>query len=94
MKLWRLPKIEGPIFKRRTPPIWLTYIGEMKTTAKAYRIKVRFYGEHVREHIGNMGNLVGTHWELKRHIVGTHWEPGKMEKNPSPLPPPFPPQKL
>jgi hypothetical protein len=27
----------------------------MKTTAKAYGIKVRYYGEHVGEHNGNQG---------------------------------------
>lgn len=26
------------------------------------------------EPIGNLGNIVGTHWELKCNIVGTHWE--------------------
>jgi hypothetical protein len=32
---------------------------EMRTTfAKAYGIKVRCYGEHVAEHIGNLGNIV------------------------------------
>jgi hypothetical protein len=59
MKLWRLPKIEGPILKYKVPPIWLSYIGEMKTTAKAYGIKARYYGEHVEEHIGNLGNPLG-----------------------------------
>jgi len=38
---------------------------------------VRCYGEHVREHIGN---LMGTHWELKGNIVGTNGEPQKNEK--------------
>jgi hypothetical protein len=94
MKLWRLPKIEGSILKYRVPPLWLSYIGERNTTAKAYGIKVRYYGEHVGDHIGDLVNLVGTHWELKRNIVGTHWEPGKMEKNTSPLPPTSTPQKL
>jgi hypothetical protein len=41
----------------------------MRTTfAKAYGIKVRCYGEHVGEHIENLGG-VGTHWELKGSIV-------------------------
>jgi hypothetical protein len=56
MKLWRL--IEDSILKYRVPPLWPTYIGERKTTfAKAYEIKVRCYGEHVGEHIGNLGNI-------------------------------------
>jgi hypothetical protein len=40
-----------------------TYIGERRTTfAKAYGKKVRcLYGEHVEEHIENLGNILGTH---------------------------------
>jgi hypothetical protein len=47
-------------------PLWPTYIGDKRRTfAKAYGIKVRCYGEHVGEHIGNMtkkpiGNLKET----------------------------------
>ncbi len=42
----------------------LSYIGERWTTfTKAYGTKVRCYGEHVKEHIGN---LMGTHWELEQ----------------------------
>jgi hypothetical protein len=38
------------------------YIGERRTTfAKAYGIKVRWYGEHVGEHIGNLGNIFETY---------------------------------
>jgi len=56
MKLWRLPKIEGSSLKYRNPPLWPGYIGERRTTfAKAYGIKVRCYGRHVGEHIGNLG---------------------------------------
>ncbi len=41
------------------PPLGPTYIGE---NAKAYGLKVRcLYGEHVREHIVNLGNIVRTH---------------------------------
>ncbi len=60
MKLWRLPKIEGSILKYRISPLWLGYIGEMKTTAKAYGIKVRYYGEHVGELGEPGGNALGT----------------------------------
>ncbi len=61
-------------------------IGERRiiTSGKAYGIKVRCYGEHVEEHIGNLGNIIenlmGTHWELRRNIMKTHWESGKNEK--------------
>jgi hypothetical protein len=76
MKLWRLPIIEGLILKYRFLPLWPTYIGERRTTfAKAYGIKVRCYGEHVEEHLGNL-----------RNILRTHGEPGENEKKP-PLPP-------
>jgi RNase P subunit RPR2 len=33
---------------------------------------------------GNIGNLMRTHWELKRNIVGTNQDPGENEKNPFP----------
>jgi len=70
MKLWRLPKIKGSILKYRVPLVWPTYIGERRTTfAQAYGIKVRCYGEHVEEQIGNP---MRTHWELKGNITGTH----------------------
>jgi hypothetical protein len=53
---------------------------------------VRYYGEHVEEHIKNLGNILGTHWELKRNIVRTHWEPRENGKKslPNPPPPPHP----
>jgi hypothetical protein len=53
-KLWRLPKIEASTLKHGVSPLWPTYVGEKRTTfAKAYGIKVRYYEEHVGEHIGN-----------------------------------------
>ncbi len=51
---------------------------------QAYGIKVRCYEEHVGEHIGNLRNILRTHWELNGNI---HWEPWKIEKkNPPPTP--------
>ncbi len=86
-KLRRLLKVEGSIFNYRVPPLWPTYIGERRTKfAKSYGIKVRCYGEHVGEHIGN---LMGTHLVLIGNIVGTHREPEKNEKKtllPDPTP--------
>jgi hypothetical protein len=59
MKLWRLLKIESSILMYIVPPLGPTYIGE---SAKAYGLKVKcLYGEHVREHIVNLGNIMGTH---------------------------------
>jgi hypothetical protein len=55
MKLCKLPKIGGFILKYIIPHLWPTYIGERRTPfSKAYGIKVRWYGEHVGEHIGNL----------------------------------------
>jgi len=55
MKLWRLPKIEGSILKYRVPSPWPSYIGERRrTSAKAYGIKVRCYGERT---------CWGTYWQ-------------------------------
>jgi hypothetical protein len=67
------------------PPLGPTYIGE---SAKAYGLKVRcLYGEHVGEHIVNLG----TFWEPIRNIKGTLWEhirkQGKLEKKFFPLHP-------
>jgi len=55
-KSWvEIPCIKGYI----VPPLGPTYIGE---SAKKYGLKVRcLYGEHVREHIVNLGNIVRTH---------------------------------
>ncbi len=63
MKLWKLFKIEGCVLMYKVSPLRPTYIGERRTTfAKAYGIKVRcLYGEHVEEHIVNLGNTLGTH---------------------------------
>jgi len=91
MKLWKLPKIEGSILKYKVSSLWPTYIGERTMTfAKAYGIKVRCYGEHVGEHIGNLRNILETHWELEGNIVDTHWEQGTNEKKSLPFPPPPP----
>jgi hypothetical protein len=50
----------------RVPPLWLTYIGERRTTfAKSYEIKVRCNGENVWEQIGEFGELDG-------NIMRTH----------------------
>jgi hypothetical protein len=63
MKLWRLPKIKGSVLMYIVPPFSLGCIGERRTTfAKAYGVKVRcLNGEHVGEHIVNLGNMLGTH---------------------------------
>jgi len=59
MKLWRLLKIEGSVLMYIFPPLGPTYIDE---SAKAYGLKMMcLYGEHVGEHIVNLGNIVGTH---------------------------------
>jgi len=41
-------------------PLWPSYIGERRIIfAKAYGMKVRcLYGEHVGEHIVNLGNIL------------------------------------
>jgi hypothetical protein len=54
------------------PPLWPTYIGERRTPfSKAYK------SEEVWR---NVGENIGTHWELERNIVRTHWEVEKNEK--------------
>jgi len=63
MKQQRLLKIEGSVLMYIGPPLWPGFIGERRTIfAKAYGMKVRcLYGEHVGEHIVNLGNILGTH---------------------------------
>jgi hypothetical protein len=63
MKLWRLFKIKGYVLMYIVLPLGPNYIGERKTTfSKAYGLKVRcLYGEHVREHVVNLGNILGIH---------------------------------
>jgi hypothetical protein len=47
--------VDSSILKYSIPPPWPTYISERRTTfAKAYGIKVKCYGEHFGEHIGNL----------------------------------------
>jgi hypothetical protein len=53
-RLCRVLEIEGSILKYRVSSLWLTHIGERRTTfVKAYWIEVRCYGEYVGEQIGN-----------------------------------------
>jgi hypothetical protein len=55
---------------------------EKRTTfAKTYGIKMKCYGRHFVEHIGN---LMKSLWELEGDLVRTHWELGKNEKSLSP----------
>jgi hypothetical protein len=58
IKLYRLRKVEGSNSKYGVSSLWPTYTGERRTIfTKAYGIKVRCYGEHVGEHIGNQGKM-------------------------------------
>jgi hypothetical protein len=51
--------MECSVLKYSVSPVWPIY--ERRTTfAKAYGIKVSYYGDHVGEHIGNLGNILGT----------------------------------
>ncbi len=58
-------------------PLWPIYIGEKgRTLSKTYGIKARCYWEHPwgmhwkpQEQIGN---LMGTHWELEGNMLGTN----------------------
>jgi hypothetical protein len=83
LKAWRLLKIECSIWKYYSSPVnWHIYIGKRWTTfAKSYQIKLRCYWEHIREHIGNKGNLQ-SHSDPKSeretlgcwvHVVPSHW---------------------
>jgi len=48
--------MEDSILKHGVPLLWSTYITKRRrTSAEAYGIKVRCYGENVGDHIGNLG---------------------------------------
>jgi hypothetical protein len=61
LKAWWLLKIECSIWENMfysSPLNWPIFIGKRRTTfAKSYHIKLRCYWEHIREQIGNKGNL-------------------------------------
>jgi hypothetical protein len=40
------------------------------------------YQETLKEYIENLGNLLGTTWELVGNIMKIHWEQKKPKKNP------------
>jgi hypothetical protein len=80
------PQIEGFTLKYTVPPLWPNYIGKRRTTfGTAYGIKVRCYGEHVGEHIGNLWNILGP----DGNPLGTYREhignQGRMKKIVFPL---------
>jgi len=48
--------MEGSILKHGVPPLWSTSITKRRrTSAEAYGITARCYGENVGDHIGNLG---------------------------------------
>jgi hypothetical protein len=58
LRLWRLPKIKGFIFKFGVLSLWPSYIGERRTTfAKAYGIKNEVLLGTLWEHVKNLGTL-------------------------------------
>jgi hypothetical protein len=51
--------------------------------------KVRSYWEHNGDHIGNLGNMVRTHWKHDRNTMWrTSWERIKNNANPISIPSP------
>ncbi len=63
-KKMKLSQLKGSILKYGVPPLWPTF-------AKAYGIKVRCYGEHVGEHIGNFWNILGISMEHSRNTLAS-----------------------
>ncbi len=63
--------------------LWPNYIGEKwRSLGKTYGIKARCYCEHIR----NLGNILGTHWELEREHVGNKGKRKKKSSAPHPKP--------
>ncbi len=44
--------------------------------------KMRCHWEHLREQIGNLGNILITWWEQLENLMGTKWEQKRKETNP------------
>jgi hypothetical protein len=42
------------------------------------------FGNTFKEHIGNLGNILGTHWELARNMLGTKDRRKKIPPSPHP----------
>jgi len=68
-------------------PLAKIYTWKEGNIAKAYGIKVRWYGEHVGEYIRNLGNVLGSsHWEPKGNTVRKYCEPREKWKEILPTP--------
>jgi hypothetical protein len=65
-------------------PLWPTYIGERRggLWAKHMGLKWGAIGNTFGEHIGNLGNILKTHWELEGNMLGTK-EKGKKLSPPT-----------
>jgi len=92
LKLWKFPKIECFIMKYKVPPVWPhLYRWKEDNICQNTWDKSEVYGEHVVEHIGNLGNMLKTWWKPNENFKKTHLETKKKwKKNPLPLPPPLP----
>jgi len=87
LKLWRLPQNRRFYSKIECLHLWPTYTCEKgRTLGKTYGIKYGVIGNTPGEHIENLRNILGTHWELEKN---TCWEQRENEKNP-PLTPSTP----
>jgi hypothetical protein len=52
-------------------------------------MKVRcLYGEHVEEHIVNLGDILAMQYELRKNTMGTNWQTGQNETKKYPSRPP------
>jgi hypothetical protein len=56
------------------PPLWLSYLGEKggELWAKHMGYKKWCYWEHNEEHIGKLGNPLGTLWEDIENRIKTN----------------------
>jgi hypothetical protein len=88
VELWRLPKIKDSMERWSVSP-WahLYRWGRGGLWAKHNGLKPGAIGRTLGEHIVNLGNILGTWWELIGNLKGTFWKQRKNEKS-SPSPPP------
>jgi hypothetical protein len=72
LKLWRLHKtkdsMESWVAFSFGPAVWVRMGG---LWAKHMGLKRGVIGNTLGEHIGDLRNIFGTHWELERNMLGT-----------------------
>jgi hypothetical protein len=72
LKLWRLPKIEDSMKRCSYPPLAHLYGWEGEDFGQKHMgLMWGGIGNTIGEHIGNLGNTLGTWWEPEENMLDT-----------------------